>query len=132
MSDATVVTSAIQEAFNKLADLAMAYGPKAGELGAEVERADAQGNLLRAWGAAGIAIVFGFVASIAAWRLIEAEKANKYSSGEGWFGVLVPCGFISVIFLLGSLLGILDWWNWVALDNPKLALAHDLMVKAGL
>jgi hypothetical protein len=39
---------------------------------------------------------------------------------------------VSLVLLIGSVINIFDFWNWVAIFNPKLYIAHQLIVKVGV
>ena len=117
------------ELLDKLEVLATKYTPEAIDAAASAVTVTAAGNLLL-----GIA---GIGAAIFAWWVTKnfATYCRSKYQEDGWasdwdlgwrFGLGIG-GIISGILALISVPYLFDVWNWVALFNPKLALAHRIL-----
>lgn len=133
MSDAT---EALKLAFDKLAELANTYGPPAVNTAAEVVRINAIGSLAVAALGVAMATAGGVVfcryitkaiKASADWDAWIEDRTNKLSrpsvDSAAYLPVLIPSGAAVVLGLAVSIFRLVNVWTWVALWNPKLALA---------
>jgi len=126
----------VDQALAKLGELVTKHGPQAVDVAAQVVQVNAVGQI--AQGA--VMAVLAAVSAVAALRLVvPVKKAWSYEPGYdnatlavgGLLGVvLLTCGVL--IAGLCAALALTDAWAWVALFNPKLALAHTILAKIGL
>jgi len=136
----------VDQALAKLGELVSAHGPQAVDLAAQVVQVNGFGQV--AIGAFALAIAVSV--AVAALRLLrlalrlEGERKARVQDRSGaalypsansepaWVGLLVS-GVIGTGALIVALNCLLDVWAWVAIFNPKLALAHQVLAKvAGL
>ena len=114
-------------ALAKLEALVAQHGPQAVDTAAEVVRVGAIGDLIVGAGCA--------VATALIWRTLHRVSTTRWKETDvfddpmGPFPMiaLLAAGFLSCVTTIGALEGLLDVWNWVALFNPKLALAHQIL-----
>lgn len=118
----------VDQAIAKLGELVSKHGPQAVDLAAQVVQVQAVGNL-------GIGVLTS-AASIAGFigvaRHIQSTKARygeRYDITDTSPVIVAGGGTISAIAGLVALTYLLDVWNWVALSNPKLALAHQVLTR---
>lgn len=109
-------------ALAKLAELAEQHGTPTVKIASDVERISAIGTL----GASAIALVIAIVSgNVAEWAVSHVSEVKPDTA------IYVVPIVISMIVCLFSLIGggveLLNIWNWVALVNPKLAVAHRIM-----
>lgn len=91
----------------------------------------------------GVATVFGgvcsavlcggcvYATSISIKKFRVSQTPANYDMGNGlWIGAGVAGASGIVVFGIGALIQLLDLWTWVSIFNPKLALAHDILLKA--
>ncbi len=120
----------VDEALAKAGELVAKHGPQVIDGAAQVVRINAVQSLLT--GALAGGLLYG---GIRAFSFFAQKAKAAYDEDDlgmpmiGW-GVLIgvdviACG-IATAFTLGN---IFDVWAWVALFNPKLALAHQLLAR---
>lgn len=120
----------VDAALAKLGELVAKHGPDAVNLAAQVVQINAVQTLLT--GAAS-AVILGV--AVKAFGFFARRQQAAYAEDDiglpmiGWLLVLLGdliAGGIATAYTLGDLL---DVWAWVALFNPKLALAHEVLAK---
>lgn len=135
-------TQLIETGFQKLGELAGKYGPPAIDTATQVVLDDAIGGLVR--GVVRLALGGAILAGglrLVSWgcerRKKEVDRIAKENEAHGpaWRdsiagdyathqiipGVAIAAG--AVVFLIVTIYGLTDQWIWIALWNPKLALA---------
>lgn len=128
----------VDQAIAKLGELVSKHGPQAVDLAASVIQVDALGSLL--FGAAMIpAAVLTWRAARKAFTLANRKIRNEsyrhievYRDQFGWWMATSAGAAATLVFALIAASNLLHVWNWVALFNPKLALAHEVLSKVGL
>lgn len=113
--------TALAQILDQLQGAASQYGPQAVQTLLAATRFDGLQNILYG---------IGFLA-IAALCLYQARRLHRIKSGwsqEQEFGV-IACWVFGVLATIGSLATLGNVWNWVAVFNPVLALAHYLIAK---
>jgi hypothetical protein len=115
----------------KMAELAVQYGPDVVNAGLEVARFTAIGNLI---GGLGWAVFTGVLVKTG---LHWAKKAKQWNDEEGdnpvvfAYGMGAGCAVIGAIPAgLSALWPIFTVWNWVGIFEPKLWIAHRILEKA--
>ena len=112
------------ELLNRFDDLAVQYTPEVIDAAIEVVRFNGLSEIFQ--GVVGL-LVFWF-AGRASFRLIRKEMVadiHEFNIGDTVFGIFV--GIAAVIGLIEAMSGLLDTWNWVAIFNPKLVLAKQVL-----
>lgn len=117
---------------NKIESLAVDYTPDVYQMAVNVVQA--QGIVL---------IVEGFIYGLAAFvfALISKksyvfcrkkhDKAGDYSDWDmAGFFIALMCAALAGILMLVSIFNVFDMWNWVAVFNPELALAKEIIDSA--
>jgi len=128
MSEVAEATEALKLAFGKIEELTRQYGPQAVDTAAEVTRVNAIGHFMWAGGFATLTFACAALLALSIWRL---RKGDGYDDGPWEFGC-VAGGLGGLISFAVAVAGLFDVWAWVALSNPKLALAHDVLAKIGV
>ena len=117
------------EILDKLDSLVTQYTPDIIEGATSVVQISAVGDLVQ-----GLFMTLG--ACFLVWLTYKSamyfEKKKKegapYNSWEiGIFLSYIVGGFISFVLVTAGIGAILEIWNWVAIWNPKLALAHKVL-----
>lgn len=112
----------LDAAFNKLGEVAAKYGPQAVDVAAEVVRVNAIGTIVVGLACA---VLLGLCIFFFRWGL----KKNQDNYYDDYMPVLVSSSCGIILFGIAAALHLLNIWAWVALFNPKLALARDIWVK---
>ena len=123
-----IETKAI-ELLDKLEALATQYTPEVIGAAEAAVRVTAISHLV--YGVAGLLAAYGAgVLSVKLTRYF-VRKENESDGWNDWsFGYIMSSigGVIAgTIFALASVFRLLDLWNWVAIFNPQLALAHKIL-----
>lgn len=111
------------QAIAKLGELVARHGPQAVELAAEVVRMNAVGHLAYSAGWLIVSVV-GTILSVRYWRWLMGPTGDD----EAGFGAFVLSLAVGAAWIV-TLVRLLNVWTWVALFNPKLALAHEVIAK---
>lgn len=116
------------ELMDKLENLATSYAPDVIDSAMSAVKVSAIQELI--WGV--VFIFLSVAVSIAAYKIFfHCEKKKKERPYSEWdVGlVLAPVlgSCVVIPFALYAVNCFLDIWNWVALVNPKLALAHKVL-----
>lgn len=147
----------VDQALAKLGELVAKHGPQAVDLAAQVVQMDAAGQVARGVffavaavgaGMAGLCFLSSGRKNRAEWAAYNAaydayRYPTMYGSGvaapkpdrpngaepETLFATATGAGMVGAALLVIALFHLLDSWAWVALFNPKLALAHQLLAK---
>lgn len=123
----------VDAALAKLGQLAQAHGQEAINAAVQVKQVDSINHLIGipGWGAVLVACGFAAYGIRKWWGRFDA--ADDFDTRD--FGKL-SCGIAGLILALGTALSAFAFicalfgvWAWVGLFNPKLALAHDILVK---
>lgn len=123
------ITFNVDAALQKLGELVQAHGQQVVDTAASVVQVNAANELI---GAVGWALV------VAVFALLARKGAAKWRATGGNFLDVHPLWVISTVLMSMAAIGVLIFavippifsvWNWVALFNPKLALAHDIMLR---
>lgn len=152
----------VDQALAKLGELVAKHGPQAVDLAASVAQVEAAGQLAQGGVAALIVAALGigsarfwktYRQNAPIWRAYREDERKHgypylYNDGKAIPRPIRPdafpeevsiagCGAMAVFAFLGAVFAALPpltyAWNWVALFNPKLALAHQVLAKfAGL
>jgi hypothetical protein len=123
----------VDQALQKLGELVQQHGPQAINLAAQVVRVDGLSSIVRGAGMAILGAGLGY----AAYRTARASiRENCKDILEQNVGLAVGSAFGAAALAIGTALlainayaDLADPWNWVALLNPKLALAHQVLAK---
>lgn len=115
----------VDQALQKLGELVEKHGPQAVDLAAQVVQLNAAQNLASAAGLAGVSIGGLFMAR---WLQGRAQAADADDDFGYRIGVTFSLG-VSTVLGVWSLFSFLNIWSWIALFNPKLALAHDVLAR---
>jgi hypothetical protein len=113
------------EMLEKLEGLAVEHAPEALEIAAATARVTAIGNIITGFIFVAIAGLIGFGTYTFARYSIKKSDEGGYLSDWGFlgfFGCLAGGGSTFVAVAIG-LPHVLQVWNWVALLDPKLAIA---------
>lgn len=140
----------MDQALQKLGELVAKHGPQAVDLAAQVVQVNAVGAIAQAVASVAIAGLSGW-ATMKLWRLAKQSMAADKKATDAWIrdhtGALsmpsdngwlwcIPATAATgaaVVFTINGVAGLFDTWAWVALFEPKLALAHQVLAKfAGL
>ena len=140
----------VDQALTKLGELVSKHGPQAVDLAAEVVRVNAIGTIVPGLIGALVsaASVYGACKLYALGTRKNKEHAAAYNAylkdrtgtlsnpddeSIAPFGIAIGLGVVALFSTITSLVLLTDVWAWVALFNPKLALAREVIVKlAGL
>lgn len=122
----------VDQALAKLGDLVAKHGPDAVNAAAEVQQINGINTLVGGLGYAAFGGVAILLAKYCLRRLSGVE--DPYDTGSvGWGAGTAATSALALIMAYATLAALLDVWAWVALFNPKLALAHAILAKvAGL
>jgi len=120
----------VDAALAKLEALVAAHGPQAVDVAAHVAQINALNTLAEL---PGYGLLAGVGAYSARWCFRRADRRDPdgYRDEDQIFW-LIPAGLTAVasFFMLGAAVtALFDVWAWVALFNPKLALAHQILAK---
>lgn len=124
MTDTPTIQFNVDAALAKLGELVTKHGPQAVDLAASVVQVEAVNDLLGfpGWIAAMLFFLWGA-------RLAQRKAdADEYSESMWGFGIALSFGAAGFCFI-AALTALLDVWSWVALFNPKLALAYHFLSK---
>jgi len=113
---------------NKLESLTTQYTPEVVNEAINVVRITAVGNLI--WGVIGLAgPFFIWLYSVKLIRFFtKKHKENPFELWEaGQISTIVIAGAIVVVTTLCGIEKLFNIWNWVAIVNPELALAHKVL-----
>ena len=117
----TKISNAVQQAFN-------AYTPQIWSVMQNVVRIDALGTLITFI----VFLILGILAIVFAFKHVFGEDvADGYGNvnNVGTFIVsLLGCGFGTLSTLI-SFSQLLNIWLWVGVFDPKLSIAHDIIIK---
>lgn len=119
----------VVELFDRFEELAVQYTPEVIEKATAAVSVTAIGNLVGG--------LSGLVAVYAVWWLTKncaTYCRNKKQDGRwandwdiGWIISFVIGGVSGGCIAIISLFELIDIWNWVAVFNPQLALAHQVL-----
>ena len=113
----------VDQALAKLGELVSKHGPDAVNLAAQVVQVDALNRLTNLpFFAALSAATF----MLARWFLKRADAIEDEYDRTGWHIGMAFSGGASVLTFIPAVWTLFDVWMWVALFNPKLALAHEV------
>ena len=117
------------ELLDKLDALATKYTPEVIDAATSAVTVTALGNILSGLVGIGAAIFAWWVTkNFATYCRRKKQEEDWMSDWEiGWALGLGVGGITSGIVALYSVWSLFDVWNWVALFNPKLALAHRIL-----
>lgn len=119
------------QAFQRLQELAEKYGPGALELARASVRTDGIASIV-------IGFICGIIAVVLTWitvRLFNRSYPNgKFAdNGYGWGSMIgsIIIGVFAFSFAVSFCMSIFEKWNWIAMVNPDLWLAHVMIAKVG-
>ena len=117
------------ELLDKLDSLATQYTPDVINAASSAVSITAMGNILTGFFGLGcIWLVWWITKNFATYARRKAEDEGWMSDWDiGWFLILGIGGVTSTVFALASIPNLFNIWNWVAIVNPKLALAHRIL-----
>jgi hypothetical protein len=117
----------VDAALQKLSELVQAHGQSVMNTAITVERMSALNSLFGAagWGLTAGALVWGTSKLIVYWK----DKLDKYDSVFLWIVVGVLWIIAGGMFIFGFVNTLFSAWTWIGLFDPKLALAHDIMLR---
>jgi hypothetical protein len=111
---------------NGLESLTKHYAPSVMDGAIQVIRISAIHNLL-IWFAL---LIIWPLTGLKVWRLCQAESQKAMMAQNDFIiffgGVYV---FIACVGIVISIIGLLDVWDWIAVFDPKLAIAHLIFAK---
>jgi len=112
------------EIITKLDALATKYTPEALEMAVQVTRIDAIGNIIGAiiFIALTVVLIIKTPPELCKWMNGRSDglAAIGFCGLSGlFFASIISVGFVALVLL--------NHWMWVAVFNPKLALAHNIM-----
>lgn len=122
----------VDAALQKVADLIQQHGKEAVDTAMSVEQVSGATILLQNTALAAL----GGALALGAWKLLLKGRVI-HAADEGFMhdaswpafisgGVIALAAFVT---LLTAGTGLLDVWNWIYVFNPKLGLAHDIMLR---
>lgn len=119
------------ELLDKLELLATEYTPEVYNAAASVVQINALSELVWGFGAI-FFIVFAYFGVKTIWDFIcKMKKDDKDPNGVGVdVGFVIITGIISLIAAIAGAVNLgelIQVWNWVALINPELGLAHKIL-----
>lgn len=119
------ITFNVDAALAKLGELVSQHGQQALDAAVSVERASSVNALAQAGGWLVVSAAVGWVAV----RLFKKAGSGEYDDQIIYlpFGVVTLAGFAAAAF--GVVLPLFNAWVWIGIFNPKLALAHDVMLR---
>lgn len=127
------ITFNADAALAKLEAAVATHGPEAVNIASEVVRINAVNDLMSS---AGFAVVSGvcFYAARVCFNYVFPKNADGQREWDedaipAVFGLVISWLLGAFIFCACALPPLFTAWTWVALFNPKLALAHDLYAK---
>lgn len=120
----------VDQALAKLGELVQQHGPQAVETAAHVVQVDAMGTIVRGVG------LMALGAASAAGAVVCFKRASDGDPCSFADALLAPMlsfvfGIVAPLVLVMGLLNVIDVWSWVAIFDPKLALAHEIMQRLG-
>lgn len=119
----------VDAALAKLEALVSTHGPQAIDMAAQVVRINALNELSCVPVAGVLALAAGYGMR---WCYRRAKAAtDTYDDDFGWWIGFCIAGILALFTLALCLDALCDVWAWVALFNPKLALAHEIMQRLG-
>ena len=124
MTDTPAIQFNVDAALAKLGELVTKHGPQAVDLAASVVQVEAVNDLLGfpGWIATMLFFLWGA-------RLAQRKAgADRYDESAWGFVIVLAFGAAGLCFI-AALTALLNVWSWVALFNPKLALAHHILSK---
>lgn len=146
----------VDQALAKLGELVEKHGPQAVDLAAQVLQVSAAGQLMIGALFVTGAAISGTVCVKASkegqrrqelyetwdrqndeWRYrpgrTEAERPVKPSDADYEFMafVVAASALVTALLIICASFALIDTWAWVAVFNPKLALAHQILSKLG-
>ena len=78
-------------------------------------------------------LIFMYLVGFATWKLANLFLSKEKVGGD-WgarklsYAITIGVGgIVCVTLAISSVLELLDVWNWVAIFNPKLAMAHKIL-----
>ena len=110
------------ELMEKLDKLATEYAPDVIDSAIEVVRVSGFGSLI--YGLLAVGFIFSLWLAYKKIKSYEIDSAYEEPIWGGFFLVSIVGGVISVVVIIETLF---DIWTWVAIFNPKLALAHQIL-----
>ena len=117
------------ELLDKLDSLATQYTPEVIDGATSAVTVTAIGELI--WGVIGLLsayLIFRAGKSLTAFLVKKKEEDGYWSMWEIGFGMSSGITiFACTILTLTSVFGLFNIWNWVAIYNPELALAHRIL-----
>lgn len=117
----------IDAALAKLGDLVAKHGLDAVNLAAQVVQVNAIDTLVSGLGYATIGGAL-FMAARFSLRRLQAMDSS-YDGALGWGLALGSTSAATLLLAYFAVACLTNVWAWVALFNPKLALAHDVLAK---
>jgi len=113
------------EIMDKLDKLATQYAPDVMESALAAVQVSAVGNLVMSVAAILFVVVVGYVC-LKYWRHSHTDESS-YESETICEAITVVYIVLGFIVLAVCIIQISDVWNYVAIFNPKLALAHKIL-----
>jgi hypothetical protein len=121
-----VLTDKFLEIINQLQTTVSAHGQEAVNLALASIQIDALGNII-----SGIVASFGvyFLYRFGKWifRQTKEEESSLCDQDEIFYIYSIIAGLGSIALFICSLILLFDIWNYVAIINPKLYLAHTIV-----
>lgn len=119
------------QALSKLGELVAKHGPEAVDLAAQVVRVNALNTLSGVIGYGALAGLTFAALRFALARAKEHQSRDAYDDlpKVGWGFAIAASGVGATGFAWAAAASALNIWAWVALFNPKLALAHQVLAK---
>ena len=126
MESTNQLTNKLLEIINQVQNQVSAHAGDAINILLLNTQIDAINNLVIGFLSLGIAcITFFFLKKF--WIGFQKESSNYTGDEFPYIMGMFLCGLLFLISLLLSINYLLDIWNWMALFNPKLALAHSII-----
>ena len=117
------------ELLDKLENLATQYTPEVVDAATQAVQITAIGNIISGFVSAIIMVlVFKLSKKTISYCIKKKEEGGRYSDWEVGIVISSVVGVVLCVFLAGAaFVSLTDVWNWVALINPELALAHKVL-----
>lgn len=114
---------------DKLEVLTTQYAPEVGEAALQVVQMSGVVAIGNAFACAILAVCVAKLTQYVCKFCAKKEEAERYDSpwdAAGFLSLAIGV-VVGLIFLIASLTDLLNFWNWVAIFSPELALAHKLL-----
>lgn len=119
----------------KMVELAQQYGPDVIDAGLAVARIEAAQGIVKGVVLLAVSAVFSFICyklTKIGFNLMRIYKLPETSHGapDGMWQITIGgcAGIVAAIIGIASVVVLIDIWNWVGIFEPKLWIAHRLLV----